>query len=124
MDRKYFVSYETAKLLKEKGFPQEHEWFYCDDGKGITPSWDGCHCFRSDAVARPTYHEVINWLEGKGICIDVRMGWCQKTKRWLWCGYNVYVVKDEDYETSQLIDWCLIREDALNAGILKALELL
>lgn len=71
----------------------------------------------------PTYHEVVDWLEGKGIRIEVRMAYRFREKQWSWCGY-IYIVEDEDYETSQLADWCSTREQALNASILKALEML
>lgn len=71
----------------------------------------------------PTFHEVVDWLEGKGIRIEVRMAYQFRERKWSWCGY-VYVVEDEDYETSQLADWCSTREQALNASIITALEML
>lgn len=27
MENKFYIPFETAKLLKDKGFPQENEWF-------------------------------------------------------------------------------------------------
>lgn len=74
-------------------------------------------------IAAPTYHEVLDWLEEKGIRIEVRKAYRFREKQWSWCGY-VYIVEDEDYETSQLADWCSTREEALNAGILAALKML
>ena len=114
MDRKYYIPYETAKQIKEKGFPQEHEWFYCDDGKGITPSWDGSHCDCSDGIACPTYHEVIDWLEGRKVRIYAEYcnGW--------WYGF---IDNSETMEIEATVRY-QTREEALNDGILKALEML
>ena len=113
MDRKYYIPYETAKQIKEKGFPQEHEWFYCDDGKGITPSWDGSHCDCSDGIACPTYHEVIDWLEGRKVRIYAE--YCNG-----WYGF-IDNGKAREVETTTMYP---TREEALNDGILKALEML
>ena len=113
MDRKYYIPYETAKQIKEKGFPQEHEWFYCDDGKGITPSWDGSHCDCSDGIACPTYHEVIDWLEGKGIRIYAE--YCND-----WVGFIDAVETKETKATGIYTT----REEAPNEAIIYALKLM
>ena len=130
MDKKFFVPFETAKALKEKGYPEYADIFYDAN------FYDANGCFvnnfsRSDydapivlpVISSPTYHEVLDWLEGKGIRIEVRVAYQFREKQWSWCGY-VYVVEDEDYETSQLADWCSTREEALNAGILAALKMI
>lgn len=129
MDAKYFVPFETAKLLKKKGYNEECTSYY---GDGIirigrpytnkefsdnTPNW-----LFNECISAPTYHEVEDWLEGKGIRIEVRVAYHVREKQWSWCGY-VYVVEDEDYETRQLVDWGVTREAAMNAAILKALEM-
>lgn len=130
MDAKFFVPFETAKLLREKGYPQaENDWYYEPAGEMLIN--DGVaellrHRAGDNAdriVAAPTYHEVVDWLEGKGIRIEVRDAYRFREKQWSWCGY-VYIVEDEDYETSQLADWSSTREGALNAAILKALDML
>lgn len=112
MDRKYFVSYEIAKLLKEKGYPQEHEWFYCDNGKGITPSWDGSHCDCSDGVARPTYFEVIDWLDMEGYIVTVEYDSTHNNgiRAFRSVVYNLY---DKLYTS----EWKNSRGGALNDGI-------
>ncbi len=121
MDKKFFVPYKTAQQLKEKGYPQDKsDYGYFDNGDShplIMFPADNFDC------AAPTYHEVVDWLQEKGIRIEVRVAYQFREKQWSWCGY-VYVVEDEDYETSQLADWCSTREQALNASILKALEML
>ena len=123
MDKKFFVPYKTAKILKEKGYSGVCDYFYAKDKQlyfGVTRV---SNSENDGTIAAPTYHEVVDWLAGKGIRIEVRMAYRFREKQWSWCGY-VYVVEDEDYETSQLADWCSTREEALNEGILKALEML
>jgi len=76
-----------------------------------------------NAVAAPTYHEVVDWLEGKGITIETSKHFREKTKQWLW--YSNVVADDDDFfENSRWSDWCDTREEAINAAILKALELI
>lgn len=119
MDKKFFVTYQTARQLREKGYPQDKsDYGYFDNGDShplIMFPADNFDC------AAPTYHEVVDWLQGKGVRIEVRMAYHFREKQWSWCGY-VYIVEDEDYETSQLADWSSTREGALNAGILAALK--
>lgn len=136
MNKKFFVPYKTAQQLKEKGYPQEwSDWYYHENidktfmlvsnqevPQGLLNGRQSEFNFEYINAA-PTYHEVVDWLEGKGIRIEVRVAYRFREKQWSWCGY-VYVVEDEDYETSQLADWCSTREGALNAAILKALETL
>ena len=92
MDSKYFVPFETAKQLKEKGYPQ---------------GWE-----LEDYCAAPTYHEVVDWLEGKGIVI----GTGKARGKW-YCSID----SDTDDLTTELYP---TREAALNVAILKALEMI
>ncbi len=117
MDRKYYIPYATAKLLKEKGYPQEYEWFYCDDGKGITPSWDGSHCNCSDGVARPTYFEVIDWLDTEGYVVTIEYDSSHNG--------SIYSFRSIVYDACEKLytsEWATSREYALNDGITKILE--
>ncbi len=127
MNKRFFVPFKTAQQLREKGYSGICDYYYAPDKQlyfGVTRvSNDTLDYENNGTIASPTYHEVVDWLEGKGIRVEVRMGYRQKTEQWLWCGH-VYVVEDEDYETSQLADWCSTREQALNASIIKALEML
>lgn len=138
MDKKFFVKYQTARQLREKGYPQKSATMYYDTFSGgeISLITDrecvSCVVEGNDRhplynrlsklyIAAPAYHEVVDWLQEKGIRIEVKVAYQLREKQWSWCGY-VYVVEDEDYETSQLADWCSTREGALNKAILKALE--
>lgn len=136
MNAKFFVPYETAQLLKEKGYNEKITFAYNKQKQVVHAGtrdcnnidWDNLRKVQSsypprlDYIAAPTYHEVLDWLEERGIRIEVRMAYHFREKQWSWCGH-VYVVEDEDYETSQLADWSSTREEALNAAILKALEM-
>lgn len=103
MKDKFFVPFETAKALKEKGYPQASLSMILD-------------------FAAPTYHEVVDWLEGKDILIDCTCGYDYKTdEEW----YRCFVIKrqrrlDDEY----ISNFAPTREEALNEAILKALELI
>ncbi len=68
---KFFVPFETAKRLKEAGYPQEvdftgcvytlpHGRFYSQLDIDIAR-----RCSNGEPIAAPTYHEVLSWLESK-----------------------------------------------------------
>ena len=131
MDSKFFVPFETAKQLKEKGYPQAFaDWYYHESADKLAfvhnryvpervvtgkPTELGVWY-----IASPTYHEVVDWLEGKGIYIY---------------GYPPMRMIDVGNYTSGLYDsnkeyWTTCksvystREEALQAAILKALEMI
>lgn len=118
MDKKFFVPFETAKLLKEKGYPQlEPEHYYningemvifSDDYEGYTE--DIIMKIAQDFYAAPTYHEVVDWLEKKWYPVEVM--WTREHSELVWnCLVNHEMTKN--YPT---------REGAINAAILKVLE--
>ena len=131
MNAKFFVPFETAKLLKEKGYPQlESEYHYningdmvrfSDDYEGYTE--DIIMRIAQDFYAAPIYLEVLDWLiENKIAVITVEM--CEilwnmhpideAGMRW-YCNVrlNDTIVQTDDFDT---------RWEAINAAILKALE--
>lgn len=120
MESKYFVPYETAKLLKQKGYNEPCTYYY---GDGIirivsrcsytneklsnnTPDW-----LFNECISAPTYHEVLDWFEEKGVRIYAE--YCES-----WIGFIDY----GDTEGAEEAAICQTREEALNEGILKALE--
>lgn len=119
MDAKFFVTFETAKALKEKGYNSLCDCYYEPDKElylGILVSnrdYEDCgNC------SAPTYHEVVDWLEGKGYVIEA-LNLCRiATGRIEWRGRVTDVENNYEYG-----DWALTREAALNAAILKALEM-
>ena len=119
MKSKYFVPFETAQRLKEKGYPQDKsDYGYFDNGDShpiIMFPADNFDC------AATTYHEVVDWLEGKGIyvttCIDM-LEVCGSGKiKWA-----CFIFPFGGKETSR--GGKHTREEALNAGILAALKML
>ncbi len=126
MNKKFYVPFETAQALKEKGYPQSDAEFYYSMFESIA-SGDIHERAKLEAlykerfsimikylVASPTYHEVLDWLQEKGHPIEsacVRE-YSDSDLNWI-CGIGHTSTKV--YST---------REEALNAGILKALEML
>ena len=111
MDKKFFVPFETAQRLKEKGYPQESDYIYCSGEKQrryLTPYQMNI----INAVAAPTYHEVVDWLLGKGYPIESACirEYSDSDVKWL-CGV--------EYTRTRI---CPTREEALNETILKVLE--
>ena len=67
-------------------------------------------------IAAPTYHEVINWLDGK--------------KKFIFAEYRGYATYDwvafirDEHEKDFYLSAFPTREEALQAAILKALEMI
>ena len=138
MDKKFFVPYQTAKLLKEKGYDTKVSFYYTTDGVLKShaafdrEAWDGDPCLldysnsdlkkwyrEENYISAPTYHEMLDWLEGKGIYITCYAPLSKPV--------GMYAISVFDSNTN---DWgmCGIiyptREEAINAGILKAFKML
>lgn len=119
MNSKFFVPFETAKLLKEKGYPQAYVDMYYDGNGSLIPPI----AMLSDnddlvqpIIAAPTYHEVVDWLEGK--------------KKFIFAEYRGYATYDwgcfirDENKDFDYIHASPTREEALNAAILQALEMI
>ena len=122
MDSKFYVSLKAAKLLKEKGYDKESIAYYQNDefhpysvllyklsinDKNAAPPY-------MNQYSAPTKAEVIDWLESKGIMIDVHWIRFNENRRW-------------NYFTCDSIDTTytrITRLEAEEAAIIKALELL
>ena len=132
MDRKFYVSYEAARLLKEKGYRdktmygycskdqsmhtldtrEDYDWNYPDDEFYSTET--GYHV---EMFAAPTKAEAIDWLESKGITIDIHWIRFNENRRW---NYSIF-----NCSTCDTIDTKYIfptRLEAEEAAIIKALE--
>lgn len=144
MDIKYYVSLETARLLKEKGYDELAD-----------AAWDGifeefkastfCAFRNSDypddlkLFSAPSKAEAIDWLEQKhGIRIEIRMWHC-KVKgdpmeikdtdeyawRWFYAiciGDDINPILDEESESSEFLKLFDSRLEAENAAIIRALK--
>lgn len=129
MNKKFFVPYQTAKLLRKAGYPQSgSDMYYNPNGKLMTQAEvisgykDVFPISITDCYASPTYHEVVDWLEEKGIHITCYAPLLKPVGR--------YAISVFNSNTNNINDWGLCRdayptrEKALNEGILKALEML
>lgn len=117
MNAKFYVPFETAKLLKEKGYPEYTDIYY--DANGCLVSDFVKSNYEPPAVfpltAAPTYHEVLDWLETeKGILVSVGIN---EVNSYLWEVYSKY--RSGALYHSQ---WVSSREKALNEAIIKSLE--
>lgn len=115
MKKKFFVPFDTAQLLKEKGYNSLCVCYYGPYKElylGILVSnMDYEDCGNCSA---PTYHEVVDWLEGRKVRIYAEYcnGW--------WYGF---IDNSETMEIEATVRY-QTREEAINDGILKALEML
>lgn len=124
------VNFETAKLLKEKGFEGAKSplWYYKDGTLHETPTvgykglkcwntWDATQGVRWDA---PTIAEVVMWLyEKHGIWVYTKPV-LDEDGEWIFKGYVKHLndFKAKEYQTK------LLREPtgAYEAGIIYTLE--
>lgn len=138
MNNKFFVPYQTARQLKEKGYPQKLATMYYDTFSGgeislitdrecvscVVEGNDRHPLFRRLSelyIAAPTYHEVLDWLEENGIYITTLWNIGETDKDYeIWWKCFVDITLHEEQVTSVYHT----REEALNDGILKALEML
>ena len=122
MDSKFYVSYEVARLLKEKGYDRECIAYYQNDefhpysvnlyqlsinDKNAAPSY-------MNQYSAPTKAEAIDWLESKGMCIVVVRRTINNEVGWRYVIYN----------QTEIISGFSTRLEAEEAAIIKALELL
>lgn len=116
MDTKFYVFFETAKMLKEKGFNEMTDCSIDEDGKfwneqrknETMPEWK---------CSAPTKAEAIDWLESKGIVLETLYAYMEGIYF-----YTVYYNNEEiDVPSSRRYKTRLEAEDA---AIIKALELL
>jgi len=78
MIKESYVSFETARLLKEKGFPQHitsHTYFVGDDKKRgcVVGEFIGHPSIETDIhlIDAPTQQMALQWLREKGIIITM-----------------------------------------------------
>ena len=127
-----YVSFEVAKLLKEKGFDVP-VWFYYQNEELKLASWsaweeDWNHCLINDKpspfISAPTLQMVMKWFRDTHhidicICREIdRLGECFK-------GYIAVVYKDDYYKvTIRDVTKYLTYEEATNKAIKYGLTLI
>ena len=123
MDSKFYVSYETARLLKEKGYDGDAEYAYHENGN--FSHW-GRNVNDIDYLyAAPTKAEAIDWLESKGIVIIVDEYYImhEEDDYYTSC-WGYYIRKDDEGVCRDNSSEYKTRLEAEEAAIIKALELL
>jgi hypothetical protein len=83
MNIKFYISFEVAKLLKEKGCDIERDFLthvYKENGHLYWSNYEDL----SDKIPAYTKDEVIDWLESKGIVVIVDISLSDET--WI---YNI-----------------------------------
>jgi hypothetical protein len=91
------VSFELAKKLKEKGFPQKTagrynmiDCFYHEDGKFF---FNGGACDVNEAYTAPTISQVLKWLrEEKKIHVEIDIMKAYPEAKLIYWGYNIVLI--------------------------------
>ena len=121
MDTKFYVSYDAAQALKNIGYQQESEedaLYYVDCFGGTLYNSEEFKKSKlsSDykSIVAPTYPEVIDWLQEKGIYTECRLytDYDEEGEQILFY-VNIYS-EGETYETASYNT----REQAWDAAIL------
>lgn len=132
MNKKFYVSYEAARLLKEKGYNNYSIVYDCSvegnillNQKPIYGEWAG----DKDVYPCPTKAEAIDWLESKGIVVELRYENDELQKDDSEWEYYIYQYDNEGRLDETVSSWGMgmfydTRLEAEEAAIIKALELL
>ena len=112
MIKEDYVSFETAKLLKEKGFEGRMHTFYTDEGKEMESAYVVPSNFFP--IYRPTIQMAMKWLR-EVYNIDISVTPDRKV------GYSVLIFKNKQLPFDTL-DSYSIYEQACEAAIKYTLE--
>jgi hypothetical protein len=119
MDNKFYVSYEAARLLKEKGYNNYSIVYDCSvegdillNQRPMYGEWAG----DKDVYPCPSKAEAIDWLESKGIIIGV------KPYTVISFSYFILIDRKSSYDVIETNELFPTRLEAEEAAIIKALE--
>lgn len=118
MDNKFYVSYEAARLLKEKGYDEETIHYYSSAGKLYLGSGHFNHNACAVNLSAPTKAEAIDWLESKGIIIGV------KPYTAISFSYFILIYRKSSYDVIETNECFPTRLEAEEAAIIRTCELL
>ncbi len=136
MNSKFFVSLEAARLLKEKGYDEKVEYMYDDSIltsiRVLTNSQIDRYyrnMYGIEFYGAPTKAEAIDWLESKGIVVELAYDNDELQKddsEWV---YYIYQYDNDGLLDETVSSWGMgeiydTRLEAEEAAIIKALELL
>lgn len=132
MNSKFYVSLEAARLLKEKGYNEETDYVIDDEVKELMRSWRTNEAipeeFADYFFSCPTKAEAIDWMESKGIVIELSYDdqGHMDNARWQ---YFIYTHDEDGWVEGIVRSWMegnyfKTRLETEEAAIIKALELL
>lgn len=143
MNAKFFVPFETAKLCMDKGYSGENDYFWGRGKSRLKPRRVSNHkCGETQMTSvnntivygfenrlfddkcfvectAPTYHEVLDWLYEKKICITCHPAYSYEGQ------YNGFQYEMQTYDEDDYPDDIYrTREEALNEAIKAALHMI
>ena len=136
MNSKFYVSYEAARLLKEKGYDRECMAFYQNgEFRPYSLTRSGLSMYNKNAApeymnqySAPTKAEAIDWLESKGIVVELSYDDQAHMDNARW-EYFIYTHDNDGWVEAMVCSWhenhyYKNRLEAEEAAIIKACELL
>lgn len=127
MNTKFYVPFETAKMLRKAGYPQSGSDMYYNPNSEMKTQVELIAGYKEDYptmikyyIAAPAHCEVLDWLVSKDIYINV-----DRTDNTLLESGLVWHCYIWERDTD---DWCTAtieyptREEAINSAIIGALE--
>ena len=107
-----YVSFEVAKLLKEKGFEQLCDYAYTNKGNYFEvdrSNFDEIYCFR------PTHQRALKWLrEVRGIILEPHHAFGENDK--IVCSYAIFMPYKTKFEYIYDTDY-LVPIEAVEAAL-------
>jgi hypothetical protein len=130
MNIKFYVSLEAARLLKEKGYDRECIAYYHDNCREVDYSFCGERnsTWEGRCVSAPTKAEAIDWLESKGIVVELSYDDQAHIDNARW-QYFIYTHDNDGWVEALVCGWhendfYPTRLETEEAAIVKACELL
>lgn len=120
-----YVSFEVAKLLKEKGFVTPCDWMYCSDGTfGHRNSlWD------KEMFLAPTHQMAMKWLREHGFHITIIISYDysadadgNEVDRWTFYIFEIHSSFSGELIYAEEIDEYDSYEEAVESALKYALE--
>ena len=116
-----YVSFETAKLLKEKRFPipsnNFRDWVFCMYDKNGDIQWG---CYHPDYYCRVTHQMAMKWLrEAHKLFIEIRAGVDGSN---IWYDFDIMSLEERAIKPDDTIYELNTYEEAAEAAIKYCLE--
>ena len=123
--KEQLITFETAKLAKEKGFNIKTEVFFrpIKKQKVLFLKWTE-YDNSKPILQRPTQSLLQKWLREKyGLCIEIRH-WVNKSQDFLKCTFVILKIGEGSVTPETYFNTISIYEEALEKGLQEALKLI